>query len=254
MPDQFAHYTFARRVLDAADASLRRRICADAPAFRAGTFGPDPLFNDPSPHRRAEGFELHRRPGREALERMRRPVKERMPWAAEYAAGFFCHYALDRLCHPDILDMARRGVARHVPIEGAYDRYLILRENARLPRRIPLSVSALEAAACMYKRVGPGRLRADIEVFWQIRRFVVFGGGTPLAALPGKINGDWDGLIPYKTPEPALTECFACLDEQLENSVQPVARQLELYFKAIDEDLPLNDWMNANFSGFQTQS
>lgn len=252
MPDQLAHYIFARRVLAAAP-SLRGRISTDAAAFRAGTFGPDPLFNDPSPYRRAEGFEMHRRPGREALERMRRPVEEKMPWAAEYAAGFFCHYALDRLCHPDILDMAKKGAARHVAIESAYDRELLLREDIRLPRRIPMSGSALRAAACMYERVGPGRLRADMEAFWQIRRFVVFGGGTPVAALPGRFNPGWDGLIPRKNPAPELRACFARLDELMKESVDIAARQLELYFQAIDQKLPLDGWLCADFSGFQTQ-
>lgn len=253
MPDQLAHYIFARKVIAAADASVRRRISVDAPIFRVGTFGPDPLFNDPSPYRRAEGFEMHKRSGREALERMRKPIEERMPWAAEYAAGFFCHYALDRLCHPDILDMAKRGVAKHVAIEGAYDRQLMLREGMRLPVRLPMSASALKAAAHMYTRVGPGRLRADIEAFWQIRRFVLFGGGTLLSAVPGKLNRDWDGLIPHKTPSPELKECFARLDELLEKSVEPAARQLELYFIAIDQKMPLNDWFCPDFSGFQTQ-
>ena len=251
MPDQLAHYLFARKVYDALDAELQKRICIDAPAFRAGTFGPDPLFNDPSPFRRAEGFELHRRPGNEALERMRRPLQERLPWASEYAAGFFCHYALDRLCHPDILDMARRGVARHVAIESAYDRELLLRLGIRLPRRIPMSMSALRTAARMYRRVSPGRLGADIEVFWQIRRFAIFGGGTALAAVPGRIHNGWDGLIPYENPTSELKECFNRLDELMGNSVKPAARQLGFYFKAIDRDLPLDDWLCADFSGFQ---
>lgn len=252
MPDQLAHYIFARKVLEASEADLRKRICGDAPAFRAGTFGPDPLFNDPSAFRRAEGFELHKRPGRESLERMRCPLEKRMPWAAEYAAGFFCHYALDRLCHPDILDMARRGVARHVAIESAYDRELMLRMGIRMSRRIPLSTSALKTAACMYRRVGPGRLGADIEAFWQIRRFVIFGGGTPLASVPGKFNARLDGLIPYREPSTELKECFVRLDELMEESVEPVARQMKLYFEAVDTHLPLNDWLNADFSGFQT--
>ena len=253
MPDQLAHYRFAQRVLAAADVSLRRRICGDAPAFRVGTFGPDPLFNDPSPYCRAEAFDIHRRPGCEVLERLRRPVQTRMPWAAEYAAGFFCHYALDRLCHPDILEMARSGVAQHVAIEGAYDRQLMMRENIRMPRRIPLSRNTLKVAASTYTRVGPGRLQVDIEVFWQIRRFVLFGGGTRLSAIPGKFNQSWDGLIPYKNPTPALKECFDRLDELMNMSVEIAARQLELYFIAIDRNLPLNDWLCADFSGFQTQ-
>lgn len=55
MPDQIAHYLFARRVLAAAPSGVRARVCADSNAFRAGTFGPDPLFNDPSPRRRGLG-------------------------------------------------------------------------------------------------------------------------------------------------------------------------------------------------------
>ena len=68
MPDQLAHYLFARRVW-AACVELRRRIDPASPAFRVGSFGPDPLFNDLSGARRAQGFGAHRRPGREALEK-----------------------------------------------------------------------------------------------------------------------------------------------------------------------------------------
>lgn len=253
MPDQLAHFIFAQRVLETTNSFLRNRIRTDAPAFRAGTFGPDPLFNDPNPRRRAEGFELHRRPGLESMERMRKPVEEKMPWAAEYAAGFFCHYALDRLCHPDILEMAKRGVAKHVAIECAYERQLALRHEIRLPRRIPLSDSALRAAACMYRRVGAMRLRADIEAFWQIRRFVLFGGGTPLSHIPGKINADWDGLIPYKNPSAELQTCLDRLDQLLNESVPIAADQLERYFEAIDKKQALDSWLCADFSGFQTK-
>lgn len=253
MPDQLAHILFARRVVAAADESVRRRVNAASPAFRAGTFGPDPLFNDPSPRRRAEGVELHRRSGRCALERMRRPVQEAMPWAADYAAGFFCHYALDRLCHPDIKRMAAAGEIRHVALETAYDRRLRERGMNDLPRRIILSPPALRAAACMYQRLTPGQLKADIEIFWQIRRFVAFGGGTPLAHVPGKFMPKLDGLIPYAENSPAVERGIDLLDELLEAGVAPAAQQLNLYFAAIDADIPLDGWTDTDFSGFQTQ-
>lgn len=253
MPDQLAHILFARRVVAAADESVRRRVNAASPAFRAGTFGPDPLFNDPSPYRRAEGVEMHRRSGREALERMRLPVQSRMPWAADYAAGFFCHYALDRLCHPDIKRMAETGELRHVALETAYDRRLRGRGLNDLPGRIALSRSALQAAACMYQRVKPGALRADIEIFWQIRRFLVLGGGTPLAHVPGKFMPRLDGLIPYAENSPAIERGMDLLDELIERGIEPAARQLEKYFAAIDLNLPLDGWTDADFSGFKTQ-
>jgi len=253
MPDQLAHILFARRVIAAADESIRARVNIHSPAFRAGTFGPDPLFNDPSPYRRAEGVEMHRRSGREALDRMRAPVREHMPWAADYAAGFFCHYALDRTCHPDIRRMTAAGEIRHVALETAYDRRLRERGLSDLPRRIPLTQPALRAIACMYRRAGTGALRADIEIFWQIRRFLVLGGGTPLAHVPGKFVKKLDGLIPYAENTPAIERGIEILDALMESGVENAARQLNLYFAAIDENAPLDPWTDADFSGFQTQ-
>lgn len=253
MPDQLAHILFARRVLAAADHPLLERIQPASPAFRAGTFGPDPLFNDPSPRHRAEGFEIHRRPGRLALERMRAPVRERMPWAADYAAGFFCHYALDRLCHPDIKAMAASGEVQHVALETAYDRTLYLRGNRDVPRRIILSKSALSAAVRMYERSGEKRFRMDMDVYWQIRRLLIYGGGTPLAAVPGKFKAKLDGLIPYARPTPAILRGIDMLDDLMEQSIAPAARQLSLYFEAIENNTPLDAWTDKDFSGFQTQ-
>jgi len=253
MPDQLAHILFARRVIARADEMVRVRVNAASPAFRAGTFGPDPLFNDPSPRRRAEGFELHRRSGRHSLERLRPMVKEKLPWAADYAAGYFCHYALDRTCHPDIKAMAESGQVRHVALETAYDRLLRSRENPDIPRRIVLSGSALQACAFMYERLSPALYRADLEIFWQIRRFVAFGGGTPLAHVPGKFVPRLDGLIPYGETTPALQRGFELLDGLMEAGVAPAAEQMNRFFRAIDEDLPFDAWTDTDFSGFQTQ-
>lgn len=252
MPDQIAHTLFARRVLAAADAGVRARVSADSAAFRAGCFGPDPLFNDPNARRRAEGFEMHRRSGREAMERMRRPVREKMPWAANYAAGFFCHYALDRLCHPEIKAMAARGEIKHLALETAYDRVLYQRGFRDLPRRIPMSRSVLEAAAQMYMRVSPLRYRMDLEAFWQMRRLLILWGGSFLSALPGKFNPKLDGLIPYAENTPGIVRGIAMLDEKMEESILPTAEQLNRCFFAMDENLPLDDWLNADFSGMET--
>ena len=252
MPDQLAHILFARKVVAAADASVRARVNVQSPAFRAGTFGPDPLFNDPSPYRRAEGVEMHRRSGREALERMRAPVRDHMPWAADYAAGFFCHYALDRLCHPDIRRMVAAGEIRHVALETAYDRRLRERGLSDLPRRIPLSPPALRAAACMYERPKLSQLKADIEIFWQIRRFLVLGGGTPLAHVPGKFIKKLDGLIPYAENTPEIERGIEILDRLIEGGVAEAARQLNLYFEAIEKDLPFDRFTDADFSGLET--
>lgn len=249
MPDTLAHFVFARRVLEAAAPQLKSRVCVDSPAFRAGTFGPDPLFNDPSPRRRAEGFEMHRRSGREALERMRAPVERRMPWAADYAAGFFCHYALDRLCHPELKAMDARGEAKHLPLEAAYDRELYQRGAGELPKRIFPGDADCRAAVQMYKSLTPQQFRADVRVYWAMRRALVLQNGRFLAALPGKLSAAWDGIIPYAEPSEGIRRGIAMLDGKLRDCVDEAAEQLERYFSAIDADAPLDKWTAPDFAG-----
>lgn len=249
MPDQIAHMLFARRVYAAARPDLRARICVDSPVFRAGTFGPDPLFNDPCPRRRAEGFEMHRRPGRESLERMRGPVTGGMPWATDYAAGFFCHYALDRICHPDLKAMAARGEAKHLAVEIAYDRRLYLRGGVDVPRRVELSGSALRAAAAMYTRLTPRQYRADLRAYWKLRLLVLRAGGTRLARTVGRIRPEFDGVIPYAEPSPGVLRGMEMLEAHMADSVPLVADQLARYFDALDAGAPLDPWLDADFSG-----
>ena len=249
MPDQLAHIRFARRVLEAADPAVRAWVCADSAAFRCGTFGPDPLFNDPLPSGRAEGRALHSKPGRVALERMRAPVCDHMPWAADYAAGFFCHYALDRLCHPELRDMVQRGLAQHVAVETAYDRLLLSRRQDDMPRRFSLSPDELYTAAEMYEGISPMRLRADLAGYWMMKRFLLFEGSSRFAGMPKRINPSWDGLIPYATPSEGVVQGIKMLEERIDASVEIAAEQLNRYFTAIDEDLPLDPWTDANFAG-----
>ena len=249
MPDQLAHIRFARRVLAAADSSIRMRVCADSMAFRCGTFGPDPLFNDPLPSGRAEGFGLHHSPGRVALERMREPVQNHMPWAADYAAGFFCHYALDRLCHPLLKDMAARGEARHIAVETAYDRLLFQRGREDMPAWISMSPSALRAAAAMYRGISPTRLRTDLAGYWMMKHFLLRKVSSILAPLSKLVMPSIDGFIPYAEPSPGTVQGMERLEACIDASVEVAAEQLNRYFAAIDGNFPLDPWTDADFAG-----
>lgn len=248
MPDQLAHYFFARRVWAAA-GELQRRIDPASPAFRAGSFGPDPLFNDFSPERRGQGFGMHRRPGREALEKLREPLKRNLPGAADYAAGFFTHYALDRLCHPDLKAMDARGEARHVPTETAYDRALYLRSGRQLPRRIALDEGACRIAAGMYADVSARQFQRDLAAYWKLRRMLILGGGTKIAAIADSLHPAWKGIIPSGTPTEGTRKGIRMLDELLEKSVPEAAEQLGRFFHAVENDLPLDNWTDLNFAG-----
>lgn len=249
MPDQYAHYIFARRVYDALDPAFRARINPESMAFRVGSFGPDPLFNEINAQRRGEGFAMHHHSGAEAMNRMRAAIKRRMPYAAEYAAGFFCHYALDRLCHPNILMRVNRGDANHVAIETAYDRELMARDAAVVPRRLFLTNAMCAAAAEMYHTAGPEDFRRAVMNFWRIRRMLYFGSGTPIADIAGALHPQLNGLIPRRDPNTELRAAFAALDRIMADGVAVAAQQLMNYFIAVDNDQALDPWLNPDFLG-----
>ena len=249
MPDQLAHYVFARRVWKACGRALRDRIDPDSIAFRLGTFGPDPLFTDLNARHRAEGFGLHRQPGFVALERMRDAVRRDMPGAADYAAGFFTHYALDRLCHPELKAMDARGEAKHLPLEAAYDWELYHRGALALPRRIFPSDADCRAATQVYHSLTPHQYRADVRIYWAMRRALVLQKGRFLARLPGKLSPAWDGIIPHAEPSEGIRRGIEILDGKLRDCVDEAAEQLERYFSAIDADAPLDKWTAPDFAG-----
>lgn len=248
MPDHIAHLLFARRVVQAAPQGVRARINPDAPLFRAGCFGPDPLFNDPRAAGRHEGHALHRCAGRESLERLRPIFAAGSSGAIDFTAGFFCHYALDRLCHPELIAMAARGEARHVAVETAYDRRL-LQGGAVFPHRVALSADELQIAAAPYRDVTPAQYRIDLSLFWKLRGLMRAGGGTPLAPLLGRTVRVLDGVIPYKAPSEGIVRGMDALHRRIDASVLPAAEQLAALFAAFDAQLPLGEWFDASYAG-----
>lgn len=249
MPDQLAHFWFAKRVYARLSPPLQARIDVNSPAFRAGTFGPDPLFNDLSAFRRSEGFELHKKSGAEVMGRMRAAVRRGMPCAADYAAGFFCHYALDRICHPELIERHERGSEQHVAMETAYDRCLHLRGEAETPRRIELDPAACRAACEMLRFQTPERFRRNVNAYWRLRRLLLITGGSAVAELVGRMNPAWKGIVPEKQPTEAMRSAVNMLDEKLNAAVPIAAEQLERLFAAYDRDADFDPWLKLNFKG-----
>ena len=249
MPNLIAHSIFARRVWDALEPSLQRRIDASSPAYFVGSFGPDPLFADPLPRCRNEGIRLHRQPGRVALERLRFALQVKLPCAAEYAAGFFAHYALDRLCHPELIAMQARGEANHLAIEAAFDRELILRKDNNLPDRLHLDWHLCRAAVETYHTLSVRRFRSDVRLYRAMHRLVMLPAGKNICAIPGRFNPAWDGVLPYPQPSEGIRRGMDFLDAQIHDGASIAAEQLGRYFYAIDHDLPLDPWVDADFAG-----
>lgn len=252
MPDQLAHYLFARRVWAALGKDMQNRIDPTSMAFRAGSFGPDPLFNDLSAARRSQGFQLHKRSGAAAMERFRQAVRNNQPSAADYAAGFFSHYALDRLCHPYLKSLDKQGKLRHIPLEIAYDRALKARGEAEtrdLPRSIVLSYDACRVAILPYEGVDIAAFYRDVRAYWKLRILLLEGGGR-LGLLGNRLGAGWRGVLACDAPSQDVQAGIDQLDQLLLASVQPAAAQLEACFSAFDGGSALDSWLDADFSGF----
>lgn len=252
MPDQLAHYLFARRVWAALGKDMQRRIDPSSMAFRTGSFGPDPLFNDLSAARRSQGFQLHRRSGAAAMESFRQAVQTDLPAAADYAAGFFTHYALDRLCHPYLKALDKQGRLRHIPLEMAYDRALRARGEAEtrgLPRSIVLSYEACRTAILPYEGVDAAAFYRDVRAYWKLRIMLLEGGGR-LSLLGNRLGSGWRGVLACDAPSPEVQAGIDRLDQLLNEAVQPAAAQLEACFLAFDRGGALDKWLDADFSGF----
>lgn len=57
-----------------------------------------------------------------------------------YLCGFACHYALDLVCHPYIVDQVQRHSLNHSAIEGAFERTLIVEDQLPLDTLVTDSI------------------------------------------------------------------------------------------------------------------
>ena len=246
MPDQLAHYLYGREMVRR--AGLARRIDADSAVFRAGTFGPDPLFNDPRGNIRRLGLGMHKRPGREPMELLRRAVRDELPQAEAYAAGFFCHYALDRICHPLLYGMERRGEAKHVATETAFDRILYKKKLGKLRLSLSLGDDACRAAVQIYPSLSPTDFQRDINLYLVLRR-IMSSSGTPLAAVSAAVLPKYRGLVPFSTPDAQTQRGIERLEQVMRDNIDLASEQLKRFFDAIDRNTALDPWLDADFAG-----
>ncbi len=222
-------------------AGLDGRIDAASPAFRAGTFGPDPLFNDLRADIRRIGFGMHKRPGREALERLRHGD-------AAYTAGFFCHYALDRICHPLLCAMEQRGEAKHLAVETALDRILYKKGLGKPLLTLPIPDDTRRTAAQLYPGLSSAGFQRDVNLYLKLRR-IMSTSGTPLAGVTAAVLPKFRGLVPFSTPDEPTRRGIEQLERVMRDNIDPAAEQLARCFDALDRDAAFDEWTDADFSG-----
>lgn len=129
MPAVYAHYRMGVALLPTLPADVRRTIQRFRRLFDVGLHGPDIFFYHNPVMRTAVGTlgsKYHAQTGREFFQRVCRVARLDNSEAAQaYIYGVLCHYVLDSICHPFILEQAERGPALHTQIEAEFDRFLL---------------------------------------------------------------------------------------------------------------------------------
>ena len=133
MPDVAVHASFGREVLSSLPEEVRETIVSEPYTF--ALFGPDVWFmHKPWRRREGRGRRMHTtKTGLFLSSLLRRAaVSASRKELFSYLAGFFCHYALDSICHPYIIWITaeeRVFPRSHMSLEHALDMAEIRRDG-----------------------------------------------------------------------------------------------------------------------------
>lgn len=140
MPANYAHYRFGKKVLPQLPADVRQCIQRFRRMYDLGLYGPD-FFFFYYPFLKTETRELgkvfHRQSGQEFFAHACKAVTSEA--ARAYLYGLLGHYCLDSRCHPYINQLVQIGEAKHVSLESAFERRLLVADGEKNPRTFDLS-------------------------------------------------------------------------------------------------------------------
>lgn len=261
MPNFYTHLKFGRLVLRELPDALRRRLEGERDAYFLGQFGPDPLFfynSITGGAVRKMGVAMHRQSPRDVLERLREEMGKGTPFAAGYAAGFFCHYALDSRCHVYVKGLVGENTLTHSVIEVEFDRFLMERDGIDPTKETPMRDPAMPRAfyELLSRAVFPGVQGAQFQkcmrFYYKLNRWHTRAAGSRaaqlvlgLAARTSRLGARAGNLALKRKPEEAFAQCNGVLLAMLEDEVDETAGQLASFFFGER----LGAWLDRDFNG-----
>ncbi len=253
MPQTYAHQYFGDRVYSVLPEEIREVIYKEKDLFNIGLQGPDILFYyHPLKKNKivALGDQMHEWDGEQFFRRALSAMSGGEFADAErvYLYGVLCHFTLDSICHPYIIqyDEQREGVT-HSVIEGDFDR-LLIEKNGRNPveEDMVADFHPTGRSASVITRFYVGVPMATIHE--ALRSFVKFhqllrcsgNGKRQFLYTALRVLGKYDSLRGHITApwaDPLCAESSAHLEELFESAIPRAATLIAGFSENLNYDL-----------------
>lgn len=175
-----------------------------------------------------------------------------------YAAGYFCHLALDSACHGYIYSKSAQGEIFHQAMELEYDRMLMEADGLSPLRRSYLptlpGTDTCAAASRAYPRLTPRQYRSSYVSMVRITGLLHRAYDTRAARVADGLSHirplyKLRGVVIGQEPAPASAETNRALSAMMTDAVAPAAEQVSEFFADVAQDRPLSEWFCRDFNG-----
>ena len=258
MPSTYAHYRFGVKMLPTLPADVRRSVQRFRRMYDVGLHGPDIFyFYNPFSAKGtgALGIKFHEQNGKTFFSRICRSIRmERNEAAAACLYGLLCHYVLDSVLHPFILQSAQELGVTHVEIETEFDRYLLARDRrmppdgGKLSNHLSLTEGECETLAKFYPPCTGKTIKRALSNAALCTRLLYTTEGVSRKVTEAGVNmlgKELQGMLMTTKPNPKcahLNEQLYSLYLQAQERFPEYLQQLQehmTYRAPLDEDLAL---------------
>lgn len=239
MPSVYAHYRFGCDVYTLLPEKVKTVVHNYRELYDLGLQGPDILFFYlPVCHNHVNrlGTHIHHQPAREFFQPAVQIIRSRHKKQASmaYICGIACHYALDLVCHPYIVNLVQTQGLNHSAIEGAFERVLIVEDHLPLNTLVTGSICPSPQSAHIIQQFYEGTTAK--QIFQALKIMIWCNDGLrmkdnilkKLLFFLLRIVGKYEsiaGMVITPAPRPEFSESDLEL-RRLYEAAKPVAIQL----------------------------
>lgn len=257
MPAVYAHYRMGVALLPAMPADVRRTIQRFRRLFDVGLHGPDIFFYHNPVMRTAIGAlgtKFHNQTGREFFQRTCRIARlEKSEASQAYLYGVLCHYVLDSVCHPFIVEQASRSAATHSQIEAEFDRFLlesdgkIPPESQDLSPHLQLTYGECETVAKFYPGITTRNVQDSLRNMTAVLKLFTAPNGARRTVLRKGLTlfgPHITGMLLPTSPDPT---CMS-LDQPLLTLYDKAIANFPVYLNQLQAHLTYNGLFEEEFT------